>query len=105
VAQVAKTITVAYPGVSVRCPKSAKPKGCHFKLQAIARKPKKGKKAPFESALAKGSAKAGHSTTITLIPMPAFNETLASAGSILVKETVLAKGKGRTSFVKLRVVQ
>jgi YVTN family beta-propeller protein len=39
-AEVSKQVTVAYPGVSVKCPKSAKPKGCAFKLQAIAAKPK-----------------------------------------------------------------
>src|SRR5262249_10912949 len=39
-AQTAQTVKVAYPGVKVGCPKRAKPKGCAFKLQAVAAKPK-----------------------------------------------------------------
>jgi YVTN family beta-propeller protein len=102
-AQVSKQLTVSYPGVSVKCPKSAGPKGCAFKLQAVPRKPKRGKKPLFQSALAKAKVKAGGSAIVSLIPKAPFNATLAAAQSILVKETVLAKGKSKTHFVKLAV--
>jgi YVTN family beta-propeller protein len=104
-AEVTRAISVAYPGVSVRCPKSAKHKDCRFKLQAIARKPKRGKKAVFESALGKGTAKPGRSTTISLVPRSTYNQKLASAGSILVKDTVSIGRSTRVRFVRLRVVR
>ncbi|HEX2393008.1 MAG TPA: beta-propeller fold lactonase family protein [Solirubrobacterales bacterium] len=104
-AQLTKTITVAYPGVGVRCPKSAKPKGCAFKLQAIAKKPTKGRAPKAESLLAKVKLKAGRSTIVSLKPKTAFAAKLASAQRILVKETLLAKGKSTTRYVKLRVVR
>jgi hypothetical protein len=100
-----KTITVAYPGVSLKCPPSAKPRGCVFKLRAIVAKPKRGKAPRPASALARAKAMAGRSTIVSILPKPAFNARLARAQSILVKETVLAKGKARTRFVKLAVVR
>ncbi len=33
-----QSLTVAYPGVKVKCPKRAKPKGCAFELQALSKK-------------------------------------------------------------------
>jgi YVTN family beta-propeller protein len=99
------TIKVAYPGVKVRCPKSAKPKGCSFKLQAIASKPKKGKKARPQSAVSKAKVKAGHAAIVSLKPTKAFAAKLATAKTVLVTETVSAGGSTRTKVAKLKIVQ
>jgi hypothetical protein len=99
------TVTVAYPGVAVHCPKSAKPKGCSFKLQVVAKKPKKGKKPTAESAVAKAKVKAGHSAIVSLKPKPAFSSRLAVAGTVLVKETVGAVHSTKTRFARLKIVQ
>ena len=51
------------PAFSLKCPKSARPGGCKFKLQAIAKKPKKGKSGSEEAEgrerPRQGKAKAG----------------------------------------------
>jgi YVTN family beta-propeller protein len=112
-AQVAKTITVAYPGVSASCPKSAGRAGCKFAVQAVAKAPSrkpcgghcKQPKAKAQSAVAKAKVRAGHSAIVSIVPKAVFNSQLAQAQSILFKETVLAKGKSKTRYVKLRVVQ
>jgi hypothetical protein len=97
-------IAPAGPSVKLFCPKGAKPKGCTFKLQAVSAKPTKHRKAMPESALAKAKVKAGKSETVLLHPMPAFASRLASAKKILVRETVIAKGKSATRYVRLRAV-
>jgi YVTN family beta-propeller protein len=94
-------VKVAYPGVKVRCPKSAKPKGCKFSLQAIT----KAKKGKALSAVAKAKAKAGRSTIVSLKAKPAFRKKLALAKKVLVKETVRAKGSTRTRVAKLKIVR
>jgi YVTN family beta-propeller protein len=99
------TVKVAYPGVKVRCPKSAKPKGCSFKLQVLGSKPKKGKKAKPESAVAKAKVKAGHAAIVSLKPTTAFAAKLAAANKILVRETVIANDSTRTRLAKLKIVQ
>jgi hypothetical protein len=96
-----QTVRVAYPGVRLKCPKSAGPTGCRFKLTAVT-KTKKGKAA---SAVAKAKAKAGKSAIVSLKPKKKFRSKLASAKKILVKETVTISGSKRTRFRKLRVVQ
>ncbi len=96
-----QTVKVAYPGVSLRCPKSAKPKGCKFKLKAVSKK----KKGEVESAVAKANAKSGKSAIVSLKPRKKFRSKLAAAKKILVKETVTIGGSKRTSFRKLKVVQ
>jgi YVTN family beta-propeller protein len=103
-----KTITVAFPGVKLSCPKKAKPKGCSFKLQVIDKKPKKGKKAKkpkLLSALAKAKVKAGRSAIVSIQPKAPFAAKLASAQSFLVKETAVVGGKKKTRVVRLKVVQ
>jgi YVTN family beta-propeller protein len=113
-AQTAATITVLPatsptrahdPRVKVSCPRSAKPKGCLFKLQAVFAKPKRGKAPKAESAIAKAKVKAGRSATVTLHPTPAFAAKLDAARSVLVKETVVANGASRTRYARLRVVK
>jgi YVTN family beta-propeller protein len=96
-----QTVKVAYPGVRVKCPKSAKPRGCKFKLQVVSKK-KKGKS---ESAVAKAKAKAGRSAVVSLKPKKAFRAKLAAAKKVLVKETLTAGGSRRTLVKKLKIVQ
>ncbi len=104
-AQTTGTVTIAYPGVRVRCARSAGARGCGFKLQVIASKPKRGKAPKAESGLAKVKLKAGRSAIVSLHPKEAFAKKLAAARSVLVKETVRVKGSSTTRLVKLRVVQ
>jgi YVTN family beta-propeller protein len=99
------TVKVAFPGVKVRCPKSAKPQGCSFTLQVVAKKPNKGKKAKPESAVAKAKVKAGHAAIVSLKATKAFRAKLAAAKQVLVKETVSADGSTRTRVAKLKIVQ
>ncbi len=96
-----QTVTVAYPGVRLKCPKSARPKGCKFKLQVVNKK-RRGK---AESALTKAKAKAGHSVIVSLKPKQAFAIKLAAAKKILVKETLTANGSKRALFKRLKIVQ
>ncbi len=96
-----ETIAVAYPGVRLRCPKSTKPRGCRFKLEAVTKK-RKGK---AETRPAKSKAKPGHAVILALKPKKAFAAKLAVAAKVLVKETVTSRGKTRTSFRKLKIVQ
>ena len=101
-ARATRTVTVAYPGVRLRCPKSAKPAGCRFKLVAVKKKKRKVK---AESAIAKAKVKAGHSKIVSLKPRKAFAKKLASAKKILVKETATIAGSTRTSLRKLKIVR
>jgi hypothetical protein len=105
-----QTVEVAYPGVRVKCPKRAKPKGCRFKLQAVTKKPKTGKgkrsvKAKPESAIARPKLKAGKSAIVSLKPKKQFRSKLAAAETILVKETVTIKGSKQIRYRKLKVVR
>jgi YVTN family beta-propeller protein len=95
-----QAVTVAYPGVRVSCPKSAKSRGCRFKLQAVTKK-RKGKP---ESALAVAKLKPGHSAIVSLKPKRAFAAKLATAKKVLVKESVTIRGSTRTSYRKLKVI-
>lgn len=102
---VLRQLTVAYPGVKVRCPASATAP-CKFKLQALQRK--KGKLKAL-SAVAKGKAKPGKSVTISLKPKKKFAKKLAAAKKILVGQT-LRTGSGPSASIeftvkKLKVVQ
>jgi YVTN family beta-propeller protein len=101
-ARATQSVTVAYPGVRLRCPKSAKPAGCNFKLLAVKRKKRKVK---AESAIAKARVKAGHAKIVSLKPKKAFAKKLARAKKILVKETTTIAGSTQTSFRKLKIVR
>ena len=99
-------VTVAYPGVSVRCPKSAKPKGCRISLAVVAKKPTKKKPKPkLESATTKLKLAAGKSAIASLKPKPPYSAALATATKVLVKESVKVAGSQRTSYKKLQIVQ
>jgi hypothetical protein len=97
-----QTVKVAYPGVGVKCPRSASPGACKFALQAVTRK-HRGKP---ESHLARAEVKAGKSKIVSLLPIGRFRTKLARAGIILVRETVTTGNSSRkTRFRKLKVVQ
>lgn len=96
------------PRVRVGCPKSAKPGGCRFALQAVSGEPKrvKGKlrRPRSESRLARIKLAPGKSALVTLIPKPKFAARLEAAKKLLVREVETVKGETRTSYRKLRVV-
>lgn len=93
------TVKVAYPGVRVKCPKSARRGGCRFRLQAVTRKGKP------ESAVASAKLKGGKSAIVSLKPKKRFRSALASARRIRVRETLTIRGSTRTLVRKLKVVQ
>lgn len=95
-------VKVAYPGVRVRCPKSAGAGGCRFKLRAVSRK--KGK-VKARSAPARTKVKAGKSAIVSLKPKKAFRAKLARAKKALVEVTVTADGSRSTRLRKLKIVQ
>ena len=101
VATATRRITVAYPGVNVRCPAKAKAKGCLFKLQAVTKK-RKGK---AETRVARIKVRAGKSALVALKPTAKFATRLASARRVLVKRTArIGAAKPVTSFVRLKIV-
>jgi YVTN family beta-propeller protein len=108
-ASAAQTIAVSYPGVRVKCPKKARPGGCKLKLQAVARKLRRGKKGKAkpkaESAVTKAKVKAGGSRIVLLKPKKAFAAKLAAAKRVLVIETATIGGSTRTSYPELKIVR
>ncbi len=96
-----RSVRVGYPGVRVKCPRSAKHGGCRFKLQAVTKR-LQGK---AESAMARARLKAGRLAVVSLKPKPAYKTKLAAARKVLVKETVRTRGVKRTTFSKLKFVR
>jgi PKD domain len=101
-----QTVEVTYPGVKVKCPKKAGPKGCKFKLKAV-KKTGKGRKQKLKalSAVAKAKVKAGKSKIVSLKPKKKFAKKLAKAKKALVEQTVTAGGETTTKVGKLKIVQ
>lgn len=95
-----QALKVAFPGVRVKCPRSAA-QGCGFRLQAVTRK----RRGRAESAVARAKAKPRGSAVVSLKPKKKFRSRLASARTILVKETVTIDGSRRVKFRRLKVVQ
>jgi YVTN family beta-propeller protein len=104
-AQKTATIEVAYPGVRVRCPRRSKPRGCRFRLQAIAARPRRGHKPKIESKTARVKVKPGRSAIVSLRAKPAFRAKLAGANSVLVRETVTIAGSHSVRVRRLKIVQ
>jgi YVTN family beta-propeller protein len=104
-AQATRRVNVSYPGVRVRCPRSARPRGCRFALQVIARKPKLGKKARTESAVARTKVRPGRAAIVSLRPDASHRRILARVRNVLVKETEKIGGLQRVRFRRLRIVQ
>ena len=101
-----QTIDVAYPGVRVKCPKSAKPGGCKFKLKAVLRTGKgKKKKLKAQSAVARTKVKAGKSAVVSLKPTSKYAAKLASASKALVQQVVTIAGEPTTKVGTLKIVQ
>jgi YVTN family beta-propeller protein len=101
-----QTVNVAYPGVKVKCPAKAGPKGCKFKLKAVKRTGKgKKKKLKAQSAVAKAKVKAGKSAIVSLKPKQKFAARLATAKKALVQQTKTIDGKTTIRVGKLKIVQ
>jgi hypothetical protein len=100
-ATLTKTVKVAYPGVKVKCPKSAGGT-CRFKLKAVA---KQGKKLKAQSAVAKAKTKPGKTVVVTLKPKKKFAKKLAGAKKALVQQVVTVGGEQTTKVTKLKIVQ
>jgi hypothetical protein len=101
------------PRVRVSCPKSAKPGGCRFAVQAVSAKPRleKGKGGRRhlvppqpESAIARVKLGAGKAVLVTLAPKPKYATKLAAAHQILVREVETIGGATDTSYPRLKVV-
>jgi YVTN family beta-propeller protein len=105
VATTTRTVTVAYPGVRVACPRAARAKGCSFALQVFAAKQKPGGKAKPESAVAKARLKAGRAAIVSLRAKKPFRVKLARAKSVLVREVATIGGSRSTRFHKLKIVR
>lgn len=103
-AALTKTVVVAYPGLRLKCPASAKPGGCKFALRAVAVKGGKKKRIKPQSGFARAKVKAGKSKTVSLKPRKAFATKLAKAKKILVEETRTIGGEKTTRIRKLPVV-
>ncbi len=100
-ATVTKTVKVAYPGVKVRCPKSASG-ACSFRLKAVERH---GKKLTAQSAVAKAKAKPGKTAVVTLKPKKKFAKKLAGAKKALVQQIMTIAGRQTTKVSKLKIVR
>ncbi len=99
-------VSVAFPGVRAKCPKSAKPGRCAIQLQAVAWKGKgKNRRLKPLSARAGKKLKAGKSAILSLKPKKAFRKRLAKAKKVLVRETRTIDGEKRTLVRKLKVVR
>lgn len=95
-----QTLKVVYPGVRVKCPPSAKPKGCKVTLQGFTKK-HAGK---AETAVAKAKVKAGKSAIVPFKPKGKFIAKLGKAKVILVKQTLqVGTAKPRTTFRRLLI--
>ncbi|OJU84461.1 MAG: hypothetical protein BGO11_09865 [Solirubrobacterales bacterium 70-9] len=100
------------PRVRVSCPKSAKPGGCHFAVQAVSAKPRpQGKggharaEAPQpESAVARVKLGPGGSALLTLTPKPKYAARLLAARRVLVREVATIGGVGHTTYRRLATV-
>jgi YVTN family beta-propeller protein len=104
-ASTTQAVRVAFPGVRVKCPKSAKPRACKVKLRVVATKPKPKRKTKAQSAVARVRIKAGKSMIVSLKPKKAFQVKLARAKKVLVKVTRTIGPSQTTRFRRLTIVQ
>lgn len=104
-ASATQKVTVAYPGVRVRCPKRAGAGGCRVALQAVAKKPRKGKRAKPQSAVSRVKLGAGRSAILSLKAKNAFRVRLARATSVLVREKRTIAGSQTVRFRRLKIVR
>jgi hypothetical protein len=100
------------PQVRLKCPKSAKPGGCRFAVQAVSAKPRESGKGRHrhlvppkpESTVARIKLAAGKSAPVTLTPNPRYAARLAAARQLLVREVETIRGVTHTSYPRLKVV-
>jgi len=105
VATATETVTVAYPGVRLKCPKRALPGGCAFKLRAVAVKGRDKKRIKPQSGFVRTRVKPGQTKIVSIKPRKAFAKRLARAKRILVQETRKIAGEKRQRIRKLSVVR
>lgn len=105
VAAVTETVTVAYPGVRLKCPKRALPGGCSFKLRAVAVTGRDEKRIKPQSGFVRTRVKPGQTKIVSVKPRKAFAKRLARAKRILVQETRKIAGEKRQRIRKLSVVR
>jgi YVTN family beta-propeller protein len=101
VATATRAVTVAYPGVGVRCPQRAKRRGCMFKLQAVTRR----RKGRAESAVARARVGAGRSAIVSLVPRDRFAGLFSPGAMVLVKRTSRIGRSRRTTIARLSIIR
>jgi YVTN family beta-propeller protein len=104
-AQTSQAIRVDFPGVRIGCPGRAGPKGCHFRLRVIAKRPKSGQRFKAESAVAKATVKRRHSAIVFLRPKKPFRAKLARAKSVLVMVADTSRHSRPPSFRRMKIVR
>ena len=95
-----QTVKVAYPGVRVKCPKSARPRlqvqaaGRHQEAQGQGRERRR-----------RAKVKAGKSAIVSLKPKTEFSGQARRRQEDPGQETLTINGSKRTRFPKLKIVQ
>jgi YVTN family beta-propeller protein len=102
-AETTKVVRVAYPGVRVGCPKSARPRVCKYALVAVAKRPHGRLKA--QSATSRVKVRAGRSAIVSLRPKRLFAGKLAAAKRVLVAETRRIGSDRATHLRRLKIVR
>jgi YVTN family beta-propeller protein len=102
-AETTKVVRVAYPGVRIGCPKSARPRLCRYALVAVAKRPH-GRLKP-RSAVSRVKVRAGHSAIVSLRPKHAFAGKLAAAKRVLVSVTRRIGPNRTTHLRRLKIVR
>lgn len=105
VAAVTATVAVAYPGLRLKCPKSAIPGGCSFKLRAVGVKGRDKKRIKAQSDFVRTRVRPGRTKIVSIKPRKSFAKRLARAKRILVQETRKIAGEKRKRIRKLSVVR
>ncbi len=91
--------------VRIGCPKKARG-GCRIALQVIAKRPRRGrKKVKAETAVARVRLRPGRSMLIPLTPKAAYEEKLAGAKKVLVRERLASGHKRRTLYRRLPILR
>ena len=101
-ARATQTVTVAYPGVRLKCPKSAKPAGCKFKLVSGEEEEAQGEGRERDRE-GEGEGRALEDRLAEA--QEGLRQQARAAKKILVKETVTIAGSTKTSFRKLKIVR
>jgi YVTN family beta-propeller protein len=98
-AKMTQAVRVVYPGVRVKCPRAARPRGCRFTLQGLTQKGH-GK---VETAVTKLHVKAGKTAIARLRPRRSYISKLGNGKIVLVKLTLAFNGSAGTTFRRLLI--